>query len=340
VFPTQDISPELGPDLPLEIAHLLLIDAVGYSKLLVNEQIELLQELNQIVRSTECFRTAGKTGKLIRVPTEDGMALLFFHSPEEPVRCALEISKALQEFPHIQLRMGVHSGPVNRVTDVNDKTSIAGSGINVAQRVLDFGDAGDILLSAHIAEDLAQYRHWQPYLHDLGECEVKHGLRLHLFNLYKDILGNPQVPEKLKPRKRWKQAPPVHPISVPRSPKLALLAVVGVSAVALVISSLIFFHRTSSPPTAPAIPGPTAGSAAAPVPEKSIAVLLALWSPTRLRAGMSVSRHDLIACACGKHRYPKLRILDNIDEQTMCDLELNFLSRDVPMRTWSAGRRP
>jgi len=146
----QDTSVEPKPDLPIEIAHLLLIDAVGYSKLLVNEQIELLQELNQIVRSTECFRTAEKTGKLIRVPAGDGMALLFFHSPEEPVRCALEISKALQEFPHIQLRMGVHSGPVNQVTDVNDKTNIAGSGINVAQRVLDCGDAGHILLSGHV----------------------------------------------------------------------------------------------------------------------------------------------------------------------------------------------
>src|SRR5437868_3828733 len=276
------MSPEQEPDLPFEIAHLLLIDVVGYSKLLVNEQIELLQELNQVVRGTESFRAAETTGKLIRMPTGDGMALLFFHSSEEPVRCALEISRALREHPTIQVRMGVHRGPVNRVTDVNDKTNIAGSGINVAQRVLDCGDAGHILLSAHIAEDLAQYRHWQPYLHDLGECEVKHGLRLHLFNLYKDNLGNPQIPEKLKPRKRWKQTPPVHPISAPRSPKLALLAVVGVSAVALV-------HRTSSPPTAPAIPGPTAGSAAAPVPEKSIAVLPALWSPTRLRAGMSVS---------------------------------------------------
>src|SRR6266508_4359124 len=155
----QDTSAESRPDLPLEIAHLLLIDAVGYSKLLVNEQIELLQELNQIVRSTECFRTAEKTGKLIRVPTGDGMALLFFHSPEEPVRCALEISRTLQEHPEIQVRMGIHSGPVNRVTDVNDKTNIAGSGINVAQRVMDCGDAGHILLSAHVAEDLAEYRH-------------------------------------------------------------------------------------------------------------------------------------------------------------------------------------
>jgi TolB-like protein/class 3 adenylate cyclase/Tfp pilus assembly protein PilF len=269
----QDTSAETRPDLPLEIAHLLLIDVVGYSKLLVNEQIELLEKLNQTVRSTECFRAAETSGKLIRMPTGDGMALVFFHSPEEPVRCALEISRALQKHPTIQVRMGVHSGPVNRVRDVNDKTNIAGSGINVAQRVLDCGDAGHILLSAHIAEDLAQYRHWQPYLHDLGECEVKHGLRLHLFNLYKDSLGNPQVPEKLKPRKRWKQTPTVHPISGRRSPKFVLLAAVGVSAIALVISSLIFFHRTSSPPTAPVAPGPTAGSAAAPVPEKSIAVL-------------------------------------------------------------------
>ena len=196
----QQTPAEAKPDLPLEIAHLLLIDVVGYSKLLVNEQIEVLQELKRIVRGTECFRLAEAKDKLIRVPTGDGMALLFFQSPEEPVRCALDISKALLEHPHIQLRMGIHSGPVNRVTDVNDKTNIVGSGINVAQRVLDCGDAGHILLSAHVAEDLAEYRHWQLCLHDLGECEVKHGLRLHLFNLHKDGLGNPQVPEKLKRR--------------------------------------------------------------------------------------------------------------------------------------------
>jgi class 3 adenylate cyclase len=207
----QPPSAKTEPDLPLEIAHLLLIDVVGYSKLLVNEQIELLQKLNQIVRNTECFRAAETSGKLLRMPTGDGMALLFFHSPEEPVRCALDISRALQEHPTIQVRMGVHSGPVNRVTDVNDHTNIAGSGINVAQRVMDCADAGHILLSRHVADDLSQYRHWQPHLHDLGECEVKHGLRLHLFNLYKDGLGNPQVPEKLRRGKRWKQSPTVRP---------------------------------------------------------------------------------------------------------------------------------
>src|SRR3989442_4487190 len=206
-------------DLPLEIAHLLLIDVVGYSKLLVNEQIEFMQELNRVVRSTECFRAAETSGKLNRMPTGDGMALLFFHSPEEPARCALEICRTLQDHPHIQLRMGVHSGPVNRVTDVNDKTNFAGAGINVAQRVLQCGDAGHILLSGHVAEDLADYRHWQPHLHDLGECEVKHGLRLHIVNLYKDNLGNPQVPEKLKRgRRKHTSGVGVHPVRAPRSP--------------------------------------------------------------------------------------------------------------------------
>jgi TolB-like protein/class 3 adenylate cyclase/Tfp pilus assembly protein PilF len=268
----QDTSAEPKPDLPLEIAHLLLIDVVGYSKLLVNEQIELLQDLNQIVRSTECFRAAETKGKLTRVSTGDGMALLFFHSPEEPVRCALEISKALQEHPHIQLRMGVHSGPVNQVTDVNDRTNIAGAGLNIAQRVMDCGDAGHILLSGHIAEDLTQYRHWQPCLHDLGECEVKYGLRLHLFNLYKDGLGNPQVPEKLR-RGRRKQAAgvSVHPVITPRWPKYMLAAVLLVSAVALAISFSVFYRRGS-----PAVTRSSSGKAAdveLPIAEKSIAVL-------------------------------------------------------------------
>ncbi len=267
----QDTSAESRPDLPLEIAHVLLIDVVGYSKLLADEEIELLQELNQIVRSTACFRSAEASGKLNRVPMGDGMALLFFRSLEEPARCALEISKALQEHPHIQMRMGVHSGPVNRITDVNDKTNFAGSGINVAQRVLDCGDAGHILLSGHVAGDLAQYRHWLPFLHDLGECEVKHGLRLHLFNLYKDDLGNPQVPEKLK-RRRRKKASEVRRISVPRWPKFGLTAALIVSIGAVAISFFIFFHR--APPTTGAhASGTTATSALAAIPEKSIAVL-------------------------------------------------------------------
>jgi TolB-like protein/Tfp pilus assembly protein PilF len=267
------MSAEVKKEIELEIAHLLLIDVVGYSKLLVNEQIELLQDLNRIVRSTECFRAAETTGKLIRVPSGDGMALLFFHSPEEPVRCALEISRTLQEHPHIRLRMGVHSGPVNQVTDVNDKTNIAGSGINVAQRVMDCGDAGHILLSGHIAEDLTQYRQWQPYLHDLGECEVKHGLRLHLVNLYKDNLGNPHLPDKLKRGRRWKRtsAVSVRPVITPRWPRYVLAAVLLLSAVGLAISFSVFYRRGS-----PAVARSSSGKAAAvglPIAEKSIAVL-------------------------------------------------------------------
>jgi TolB-like protein/class 3 adenylate cyclase/Flp pilus assembly protein TadD len=272
---SQNTSAGTTRDLPLEIAHILLIDVVGYSKLLVDEQIEFLKELNQIVRNTECFRAAERAGKLIRVQTGDGMALLFLHSPEEPVRCALEISRTLKDHPHIQVRMGVHSGPVSQVTDVNDRTNIAGAGINIAQRVMECGDAGHILLSKHLADDLAEYRHWRPHLHDLGECEVKYGLRLHLVNLYKDDLGNPHLPEKLKRGKRWKQAAvPVRPISAPRWPKsVPLIAIFG-SAVALAVSFLTLFHR-ASPKTTSVSPKATAvaTTAASAFPEKSIAVL-------------------------------------------------------------------
>ncbi|HWX17510.1 MAG TPA: MASE1 domain-containing protein [Chthoniobacterales bacterium] len=269
-----DRSVEPKSNLEPEIAHLLSIDAVGYSKLSNNEQIELLQDLNHIVRSTECFRAAETAGKLIRVPTGDGMALLFFRSPEEPVRCALEISGALRDHPHIRLRMGVHRGPVNRITDVNDKTNFAGSGINVAQRVLDCGDAGHILLSKHLADDLADYRHWQPYLHDLGEYEVKHGLRLHLFNLFKDGLGNPQVPGRLRRRRRWKQESDiVRPVSLPRRPRSLLVLTLVVATLAMVISSLTFFQRVSLKMTPSTPPEETASKGAVLIPEKSIAVL-------------------------------------------------------------------
>ncbi|MEP6808894.1 MAG: hypothetical protein ABI992_01515 [Chthoniobacterales bacterium] len=190
------------PDLRLEIAHVLLIDVVGYSKLLVNEQIEVLQKLNLVVRNTDQFRTAEANGKLMRLPTGDGMALLFFDSAETPVECALAISRAAKELPQMPLRMGAHSGPIKEVKDVNDRSNFAGAGINTAQRVLDAGDAGHILLSKHLAEDLSSYRHWNPYLHDLGECEVKHGVKLGLVNLCKDDLGNPAIPGKLLEQRR------------------------------------------------------------------------------------------------------------------------------------------
>src|SRR6059058_4331032 len=170
--------------------------------------------------------------------------------------------------------MGVHSGPVNRIIDVNDKTNFAGSGINVAQRVMDCGDAGHILLSAHVAEDLAEYRHWQPYLHDLGECEVKYGLRLHLFNLCKENLGNPQVPEKLRRRRRWKQEwDVVRPVSLRRWPRALLVIALVVAALAIVISSLTFFQQISLRMTRSTPPEETASKGAVSIPEKSIAIL-------------------------------------------------------------------
>jgi TolB-like protein/class 3 adenylate cyclase/Tfp pilus assembly protein PilF len=185
--------------LRLEIGHVLFIDIVGYSRLLISEQSELLGELNDAVRGTEHFRSAEAEGRLIRLPTGDGMALVFRHSPEEPVRCSLEISQALKNHPELQVRMGVHSGPVNEVADVNERANIAGAGINIAQRVMNCGDAGHILLSKHVAEDLQHYPEWRPYLHDVGQCEVKHGETISIVNLYTAELGNPSPPRLKRP---------------------------------------------------------------------------------------------------------------------------------------------
>src|SRR5438128_8201000 len=181
----------------MEIAHVLFIDIVGYSARLTDEQQALVDELNQIVRSSDEFNKAAAAGRLMKIPTGDGMALIFYNSPEQPVNCALEISRALRNSSDLPVRMGVHSGPVSAVTDLNDRTNAAGVGINVAQRVMDCGDTGHILLSKRVAEDLQQYSRWRPHLHDLGEVEVKHGERVHVFNFYTDDAGNPEPPKKL-----------------------------------------------------------------------------------------------------------------------------------------------
>src|ERR1700758_3114599 len=187
---------EHSSDVKFEIGHVLFIDIVGYSKLNINEQSEQIQKLKEIVRGTEQVRLAEAEGKLLRLPTGDGGALVFRSSPEAPVLCALEISKALKSHPELKVRMGIHSGPVNEVTDLNEQANIAGAGINIAQRVMDCGDAGHILLSRHVADDLEQYPQWRSHLADLGECEVKHGARVSLVNLYTDDAGNPRPPEK------------------------------------------------------------------------------------------------------------------------------------------------
>src|SRR5437879_12306449 len=190
------MSAETASNLKFEIGHVLFIDIVGYSKLLIKEQSEQFQKLKEILRGTEQFRLAEAEGKLLRLPTGDGGALVFRTTPEAPVLCALEIAKALKSHPEIRVRMGIHSGPVNEVTDLNEQANIACACINIAQRIMDCGDGGHMLVSKHAAEDREQYDQWQPYLHDLGECEGKHGERLHVVNLYNDEIGNSAVPTK------------------------------------------------------------------------------------------------------------------------------------------------
>jgi len=265
------MSAEVKKEIQLEIAHVLFGDIVGYSKLLINEQRAIRDTLNQIVRSTEEFRSADAAGRLIKIPTGDGMALVFYKSPEEPVECALEISRALKEHPNLQLRMGVHSGPVSGVIDVNEQASVAGAGINMAQRVMDCGDAGHILLSKHVADDLEQYPQWRSNLHDLGECEVKHGVRLHLVNLYTEELGNPEVPEKFKGTSAAATI-----LVAGKSPSSRKYVLIGAALVAAVALGFLLFRMVGTDRRV--IPSSTEkegrrNATSLPIPEKSIAIL-------------------------------------------------------------------
>ena len=251
--------------MKFEIGHVLFIDIVGYSKLLINEQSEQMQTLREIVRGTEQFRTAEAEGKLLRLPTGDGGALVFSISPEAPVRCALEISKELKKHPELRVRMGIHSGAVNEITDLNEQANVAGAGINIAQRIMDCGDAGHILLSRHVAEDLEQYRQWQPYLHDLGECEVKHGVRVHAVNFYTDEVGNPEVPQKFKraaveaDKRQSGSDSAAKKSQIKRRYIFAAILILATIA----IGSFVFWQRGKPKSSAPA----------SVIPEKSIAVL-------------------------------------------------------------------
>src|SRR5437667_1935180 len=192
------MSAEVKKEIQLEIAHVLFIDIVGYSKLSINDQHAVIEELNQIVRASQQFQRAETGDRLIKIPTGDGMALVFYTNPEAPVQCAVEISRALKERPRLQVRMGIHSGPVSGVVDVTERTNLTGAGINMAKRVMDCADAGHILLSKHVAEDLEEYEQWRPLLHDLGSCEVKHGMRLSVVNLYDDQFGNAKLPRRFE----------------------------------------------------------------------------------------------------------------------------------------------
>src|SRR5438034_8576741 len=196
------MATDINKEIQLEIAYILFVDTVGYSKLSINEQHAVVDELTQIVRGAEQFQKAEAADRLIKISTGDGMALVFYTSPEAPVRCAMELSRVLKDHPRLRLRMGIHSGPVSGVVDVTGRANLAGAGLNVAQRVMNCGDAGHILLSKHAAEDLEEYDEWRPLLHELGECEVKHGVRVGVANLYDSEVGNQQLPQKLQTLKR------------------------------------------------------------------------------------------------------------------------------------------
>src|SRR6059058_2495061 len=226
------MPPKLQKEIELEIAHVLFLDIVGYSKLSVNEQHARVDELNGIVRLSEQFQKAEAANRILKIPTGDGMALVFYRSPEEPAQSAFEISRALKDNRRLQVRMGIHTGPVSGVVDVNERTNVAGAGINLAQRVMDCGDAGHILLSHHVAEDLEEYEQWRPFLHDIGTFEVKHGARVSVTNLYSDEVGNPNLPGKLRAVKK-------HHAHVRWAEIGAALIVLGALATAL----LFFLHK-------------------------------------------------------------------------------------------------
>src|SRR5438876_4864622 len=262
--------------LELEIGHVLFMDVVGYSKLLTNEQREIQRQLTQIVRSTEHFRAAERAGKLIRLPVGDGMALVFFTNPEAALKCAIEISKAVgQALPPaeekqgqagalaLQWRMGIHSGPVSGVTDVNDRSNVAGVGINMAQRVMDCGDAGHILLSSRIADDLAQQSRWRPSLHELGPVEVKHGVKVEIVNFYTDEVGNPELPEKVKRAQEEQRAVDHRAASVSARKWSLIICLLLIVVAAAIAGFWLLSHRV--PPKSSAI--------AVSIPDKSIAVL-------------------------------------------------------------------
>jgi TolB-like protein/Tfp pilus assembly protein PilF len=260
------MSSDAPSDLKIEIAHVLTMDVVEYSTLLITEQSRVMAELTRIVQNTARFRRAEAEKKLLRLPTGDGMALVFFHDPEAPIECAMEISAAMKNHPDIRLRMGIHSGPINQIVDVNNRSNIAGAGIDIAQRVMDCGDSGHILLSKRVAEDLAPFPRWNPHLHDLGECEVKHGRKVSLVNFYTNEIGNPESPKKYAAATEKPSARSTSSFGEIFQ-KRALVTTAALLIVAAVIGLWIFSRQTTSRPG-------TKNVASAPQTNgKSIAVL-------------------------------------------------------------------
>ena len=276
-----------GKSVRLQIGHVLFMDLVGYSTQLLDEQRQYMEQLSEIVRGAEQVRNAKEAGKLIRLPVGDGMALVFFDSPEAPMRCAIEISKKLKEYPHLKLRMGIHSGPINEVRDVNDSANVAGAGINLARRVMDCGDDRHILLSKRVAEDLGHSREWGPYLHDLGECAVKHGVPVFLVNFYGDGVGNPESPKMVR-ESQSERAAIAAAARAPRKFRGTYLAVVAtILLVAAATLSIWLYSRQKSAAVLPE--------------EKSIAVLpFANFSPEKDNAFFADGIQDDILTTLAK----------------------------------------
>jgi len=257
------MAAEVKKEIALEIAHVLFIDIVAYSKMASDDQLAAIKELNQIVQSTDEFRKEERENRLLKLATGDGMALIFYHSPENPVECALEISRAVKEqHSNLRLRMGVHSGPISGMVDVNGRANVAGAGINTAQRVMDCGDAGHILLSTRVAEDLEQFKHWRPHLYHIGECEVKHGDKIEIVNLFTAELGNSERPKRMAMPAQKTDLEPVRKERAPsRKPIFIIAACLALAALAV---AAFLFWRGHQPKTS---------AAALSIPEKSIAVL-------------------------------------------------------------------
>src|SRR5213596_2492346 len=257
------MSAEVKKEIQLEIAHVLFMDIVAYSKMASDDQRAAIEKLNQIVQSTDEFRKAESENRLLKLATGDGMALIFYRSPEDPVECALEISRAIKEqHSNLRLRMGVNSGPVSGVVDVNGRANVAGAGINTAQRVMGCGDAGHILVSKRVAEDLEQFKHWRPHLYHLGQCEVKHGEKIDIVNLFTAELGNSERPQRLT---KSSEKTDVVPVSGQRQKSRKSLPIVAacVAIAALAIAAFVFWQQQK----------PKTSAFGLAVPEKSVAVL-------------------------------------------------------------------
>ena len=231
----------------VRIAHVLSTDVVGYSLLLITEQTRIMNELTSIVKNTAQFREADARGNLMRIPTGDGMSLVFFDDPQAPIECAAEIASALEQHPDIQLRMGIHSGPINEVIDVSDRSNVAGAGIDMAQRVMNCGDAGHILLSKRVAEDLAPYPRWHSHLHDLGECEVKHGRKIGLVNFYTGEIGNPAAPKLCAARDNSAIARSTSSLPGSSGRKRMLIAAAAFCIIAVALGVFVFSRPNVAP---------------------------------------------------------------------------------------------